>query len=154
MSAPWWMAGIPFTCLPDCGKCCDEPGGIVYLRPEDAVIMSKHHNLEIEEWLKRDCRQTIDGRWVLNSDPVTDICIYLDEGKRCSTYEARPVQCRAYPFWAENLRANRSWEKTVEECPGLSAEEAFIIDGNTIRTKILGDRDASRGFRSWPPHKR
>jgi hypothetical protein len=42
----------------------------------------------------------------------------------------------------------------VEECPGLSVEEAFIIDGNTIRTKIIEDRDATRGFRSWPLPKR
>ena len=73
MQPPWWMAGVPFSCQPNCGKCCDEPGGIVYLRPEDAEIMSSHHNLQVEEWLERDCRQTLDGRWILKSDPVTDI---------------------------------------------------------------------------------
>ena len=29
--------------------------------------------------------------------------------------------------------------------------KARIIDGDTIRRKILEDRDASRGFREWPP---
>ena len=43
---------MPFTCQPDCGKCCDEPGGIVYLRPEDAKIMASHHEMVVEEWLE------------------------------------------------------------------------------------------------------
>lgn len=126
----------------------------MYLRPEDAMIMSKHHEMEVQDWLERDCRQTMDGRWILKSDPVTDICIYLDEQKRCTTYEARPAQCRSYPFWAENVRSDRSWKKTVSECPGLESEEAFIISGDSIRTKIIEDRDASRGFREWPPKSR
>ena len=43
--------------------------------------------------------------------------------------------------------------KTVNSCPGLESEEAFIIDGNTIRKKIIEDRDAFRGFRKWPPKR-
>jgi hypothetical protein len=116
--------------------------------------MASHHGLEVPEWLERDCRKTLDGRWVLKSDPLTDICIYLDEDKKCTTYESRPAQCRSFPFWAENVRSDRSWKKTVSECPGLESEEAFIIDGNTIRNKIIVDRDATRGFREWPIKKR
>ena len=29
-----------------------------------------------------------------------------------------------------------------------------IIDDNTIRKKIIDDRDATRGFREWPPKRR
>ena len=147
MNRPWWMKGVPFSCQADCGKCCDEPGGIVYLRPEDAKILSKHHQLEMDEWLERDCRQTIDGRFVLKSDPITDICIYLSADKKCTVYESRPVQCKSYPFWPENLRSERSWKRTIEECPGLYSEDAIIIDGDTIKAKMLADREATRGFR-------
>ncbi len=154
MNSPWWMSGVPFSCQPECGKCCDEPGGIVYLRPEDAIALSKHHNLNVEDWLERDCHQTIDGRYILNSDIYTDVCIYLDSGKKCTVYESRPAQCKSFPFWAENVHSDKSWRLTVKSCPGLDSEEAFIIDGNTIRKKIIADRDAYRGFRSWPPRKR
>jgi len=150
MNRPWWMKGVPFSCQADCGKCCDEPGGIVYLRPEDAKILSKHHQLEMDEWLERDCRQTIDGRFVLKSDPITDICIYLSADKKCTVYESRPVQCKSYPFWPENLRSERSWKRTIEECPGLYSEDAITIDGDTIKAKMLADREATRGFRKWP----
>ena len=53
MMRPWWMSGVPFACQPNCGKCCDEPGGIVYLRPEDAETLASHHDMEVEEWLER-----------------------------------------------------------------------------------------------------
>ena len=150
MNRPWWMKGVPFSCQADCGKCCDEPGGIVYLRPEDAQILSKHHQLEIDEWLERDCRQTLDGRFVLKSDPITDSCIYLSDDKKCTVYESRPVQCKSYPFWPENLRSERSWKRTIEECPGLYSEDAITIDGDTIKAKMLADREATNGFRKWP----
>ena len=150
MNGTWWSNGIPFSCQSDCGKCCDEPGGIVYLHPNDAIALSTHLNLSVEEWLDQDCRKTIDGRYILNSNPDTDVCIYLDENKKCVNYQVRPMQCRSYPFWGENVRSIRSWTKTVEECPGLSAEDAIIIDGDSIRMKIINDRNSTRGFRHWP----
>tara|TARA_Y100001954_G_C15423892_1_gene413575 strand:- start:72 stop:518 length:447 start_codon:yes stop_codon:yes gene_type:complete len=148
------MAGVPFSCQPNCGKCCDEPGGIVYLRPEDAEQLAAFHKMDVIDWLERDCHQTLDGRWILNSDQYTDVCIYLDGEKKCTVYLSRPAQCKSFPFWAENLRTDRAWKQTVSSCPGLESEEAFIIDGNTIRNKIIDDRDAFRGFRNWPPKRR
>ena len=154
MNRPWWMDGVPFSCQENCGKCCDEPGGIVYLSPKDALALSSRHGMDIFDWLHRDCRQTLDGRWVLKSDSYTDICIYLDDAKKCTVYDSRPSQCRSFPFWAENVRSQKSWNQTVNSCPGLESEQAFIIDGNTIRKKIIDDRDAFRGFRHWPPKLR
>ena len=81
MNKPWWMSGVPFSCQPNCGKCCDEPGGIVYLRPQDAEMLANHHGMEVVDWLERDCKQTMDGRYILKSDQYTDICIYLDGEK-------------------------------------------------------------------------
>ena len=57
---------------------------------------------------------------------------------------------KSYPFWPENLRSERSWKRTIEECPGLYSEDAISIDGDTIKAKMLVDREATRGFRKWP----
>ena len=81
MNKPWWMSGVPFSCQPNCGKCCDEPGGIVYLRTQDAQLLANHHEMKVTDWLERDCTQTMDGRYILKSDQYSDICIYLDEEK-------------------------------------------------------------------------
>ncbi len=72
------MGGVPFSCQPNCGRCCDEPGGIVYLSTRDAERISAHHGLEVDVWLERDCRQTLDGRDVLKSRASDEVCIFLD----------------------------------------------------------------------------
>ena len=91
MNKPLVDVRVPFSCQPNCGKCCDEPGGIVYLRPQDAQLLANHHGMEVSDWLERDCSQTMDGRYILKSDQYTDICIYLDEEKNALfTKSAQP----------------------------------------------------------------
>ena len=154
MKAAWWMGGVPFACQPNCGRCCDQPGGIVYLSIRDAERIASHHEMEMEAWLERDCRKTLDGRYVLQSRPSDDVCIFLDGEKRCSIYEVRPQQCAAFPWWSENLATERSWKEVKEECPGLTAEDAIVIDGEAIRIHVFADRESTKGFRNWPPLNR
>jgi Fe-S-cluster containining protein len=110
--------------------------------------------MEVEAWLERDCRKTLDGRYVLQSRPSDDVCIFLDGEKRCSIYEVRPQQCAAFPWWSENLATERSWKEVKEECPGLTAEDAIVIDGEAIRIHVFADRESTKGFRNWPPLNR
>lgn len=151
---PWWMKGVAFKCQANCGKCCDEPGGIVYLSQKDAIRIAQHHEMDVESWLQRDCKQTLDGRYILKSRIEDEICIYLDANKQCTIYQVRPQQCAAFPWWGENLANQRSWNKVVSECPGLSADDAIIVDGNKIRIQVFSDRESSKGFRQWPVKKR
>ena len=99
------------------------------------------------EWLQRDCRRRLDGKWVLKSRPEDDICIYLDDDMKCMVYDAKPTQCSAFPWWRENLRTERKWNKVVRGCPGLSEEGAALTDGEEIMKWVLADHEASKGFR-------
>ena len=154
MRPPCWMEGVAFSCQDNCGRCCDEPGGIVYLSITDAERIAQAHDMDVESWLERDCRQTLDGRYILKSRPVDDVCIYLDEKKQCSIYSVRPQQCAAFPWWSENLATDKAWKETKESCPGLTAEDAIVIDGQNIRIHMFADRESTKGFRSWPPRNR
>jgi len=52
---------------------------------------------------------------------VPTTCRFLDPvtKKRCLVYEARPAQCRTWPFWPENMNA-RAWDREVVAfCPGV-----------------------------------
>ena len=60
MMRPWWMSGVPFACQPDCGKCCDEPGGIVYLRPIDAEALA-----HIMKWKLKNGLRGIVGKHLM-----------------------------------------------------------------------------------------
>ena len=149
MRYPWWTSGVKFSCQTGCGKCCDEPGGIVYLSRHDARRISASLSMPVEDWLARDCEQTLDGRYILKSRQSDGICIYLSEQKTCNIYLHRPQQCAAFPWWAENLATERAWNQTKLECPGLTADDAILIDGNTIKIHVLADRQSTKGFRKW-----
>ena len=149
MKSPWWMKGVPFSCQPECGKCCDEPGGIVFLSTNDAQRIAKHFDMEVSDWLERDCRKTLDGRYILNSRKSDDVCIYLDDSKQCDIYQVRPQQCAAFPWWSENLRTERAWLETKAHCPGIEAEDAFLVEANEIQFHVNKDMISSKGFRVW-----
>lgn len=34
-------------------------------------------------------------------------------------YEARPTQCRTYPFWSNIVDSKESWNREARECPGI-----------------------------------
>ena len=43
--------------------------------------------------------------------------------KGCTIYEARPLQCRSFPFWAHNLVNEESWKSVASSCPGVGLGE-------------------------------
>jgi len=145
--ASWWESGIKFTCLPNCGKCCNEPNGIVYLSLKDMTRLAAFQNMSLSEWIKRDCRKTLDGRYVLKSKPENLICIYLDDDLKCNVYDSKPDQCSAFPWWNENLINEKSWNKTKQICPGIEHPDALLIDNNTIKFWIEADNIAEKGVR-------
>lgn len=115
--SPWWAAGVRFECQGS-GRCCVSRGefGFVYLTKVDRQRMAKLLKLSTTAFTKKYCAKT-DGVWHLQEAAGPE-CIFL-EGKRCSVYEARPVQCRTWPFWPEVMAA-KTWTKEVAAyCPGV-----------------------------------
>lgn len=56
-------------------------------------------------------------------------CILLDpETRRCTVYEARPIQCRTWPFWDSNLKRKRDWQETCEVCPGAGTGRLYSLE--------------------------
>ena len=148
MRGAWWADGVHFTCQPDCGRCCDEPGGIVYLSRADAQRIAEHKNLDVHTFLKRECTKTLDGRYILRSNQSDGICIYLDEKKQCTIYEVRPQQCKAF-LVVRKPSKQAILEQGQATCPGLTAEDAILIRGEEIRLHVHADRQSTQGFRVW-----
>lgn len=128
VSKAWWSKGVRFECQGS-GQCCLSRGeyGFVFLTREDRKRMADHLQLGLREFTKTYCDKT-QGYYHLKEEKNRDNCTFLD-GKKCGIYEARPVQCRTWPFWPEVMNA-KTWNKEVKGfCPGvgkgrlISAEE-------------------------------
>ena len=110
--------GIRFECQGS-GKCCTSHGefGFVFLTLEDRKRFAKHLNITVGEFKKNYCNQT-NGIWHLIEDVKNPDCMFLKE-KRCSVYDARPNQCRTWPFWPDVMNA-KAWKSEVASfCPGV-----------------------------------
>jgi Fe-S-cluster containining protein len=44
-------------------------------------------------------------------------CIFWDGA--CTVYCARPLQCRAFPFWQSILGSKEAWTVAASGCPGM-----------------------------------
>ena len=56
-------------------------------------------------------------------------CIFWNNGG-CEIYEARPLQCRSYPFWKPFLINKQSWDGEALSCPGMN-------NGKTVDKKTI-----------------
>lgn len=113
----FYKDGLKFECQGS-GKCCTSHGefGFVYLTPLDRKRFAEFLGITTREFTKNYCEKT-HGIWHLKEDSTNPDCLFL-KNKRCSVYDARPTQCRTWPFWPEVMNA-KSWAKEVVAfCPG------------------------------------
>lgn len=133
----FYKEGLHFECQGS-GKCCVSRGqyGFVYLTKEDRKKMAAHLNLSVGEFRKKYCKTT-DGVQHLIQPESTDDCVFLEQN-RCQVYEARPIQCRTWPFWPENMNP-KAWKKNVIAfCPGASVQtKKSLRSGKDIHKQVI-----------------
>lgn len=126
MTLPWYKDGLRFKCT-GCGKCCTGPSGIVHITSDEAVQMAKALNLTLQVFKIRYTR-TRNNQLALvekKNELGGYDCIFLKD-KACQIYQARPAQCRSYPFWPENLNTSQSWYLASLTCEGINDNAPFI----------------------------
>lgn len=113
----WWEEGVRFECQGS-GRCCVSRGefGYVYLTLEDRKRMAALLGMTTAAFTRTWCKKT-DGVYHLKEAQGPE-CVFL-KGNRCTVYEARPEQCRTWPFWPEVMNA-KTWKTEVAAyCPGV-----------------------------------
>jgi Fe-S-cluster containining protein len=153
----WYQQGLRFTCT-TCGNCCTGGPGFVWLTEDEIARLADHLQLTVAETTERYCRR-LNDKFSLKearSTSGTYDCIFLKEVKPprtsrrgeaivqakrvCGVYEARPLQCRTWPFWPENLDSKSAWEVETRKCPGMNTGRHYT------RTQIEAVRDSA----DWP----
>ncbi len=113
---PWYLEGLRFECR-RCHACCKARGEYVFVYIEDQEVepIARALGLSPRAFLKRFCTRH-EGERVLRFEE--ELCP-LHDGRGCRVHPVRPVQCRTWPFWPENLQSREAWEEKVGSfCPG------------------------------------
>ena len=150
-SKPWYADGLRFTCS-QCGNCCSGGPGYVWITSEEIARLAKHLGITEDALTQKYCRR-VAGQYALkevkNPRSGEHDCIFIKEiatengGHRkriCTVYEARPLQCRTWPFWDGNLSSEQAWNRAARSCLGMNHGELFD------RQRIEQLRDA----KEWP----
>ncbi|MEM8494740.1 MAG: YkgJ family cysteine cluster protein, partial [Planctomycetota bacterium] len=109
--------------------------------------LAEHLGLSRDVTIRKHCR-LINGKLSLKERKVgfrKYDCIFLtgepDGPRGCGIYEARPLQCRTWPFWPENLDDAATWDGIHDKtCPGMNSGKRYT------KTQIERIRDAD----DWP----
>lgn len=109
-----------FACIRGCTACCSGGPGFVWLSETDADRLAACLGITRAELLKRHCRMVDTGLGMspsLNERPDYS-CIFLGR-EGCLVYDARPTQCRTYPYWESIVDSAESWQDEARHCPGI-----------------------------------
>jgi Fe-S-cluster containining protein len=110
------MDGLRFECQPGCTNCC-RTHGFVYITPEDLVRIAAHLGMTPELF---EAKYVFRTKHLLRlRKPREKQCHFLTD-RGCTVHAAKPVQCRAYPFWPEFVQYRDLWEEEGKKCPGIN----------------------------------
>lgn len=143
--AKFYEEGLRFQCQGS-GNCCTSHGefGFVFLTLDDRRRFAKHLKTTTAAFTRKYC-DLKDGVWHLKEDGKNPDCMFLTN-KRCTVYEARPTQCRTWPFWPEVMNP-KSWKTEVASfCPGVG--KGPLISKEEIEKVIFEDYENTKKFGS------
>jgi Fe-S-cluster containining protein len=132
---PWYHKGLKFECT-QCGDCCTGAPGFVWVNQDEINALATHLQLDVDEFERKYVRRVGVRRSLIefsNGD-----CVFFDTDKRkCSVYEARPRQCKTWPFWDSNLDTPEDWKHTCEVCPGSGQGKLYSLDIIEAQRKVM-----------------
>ena len=133
MDKEFFKKGINFKCQGS-SNCCVSRGsyGYVYLSKKDLIKIAKYLNVSINLFKKKYCEYS-DGYLHLKEININGNCQFL-ENKKCSIYTARPMQCRTWPFWKENMNTKK-WNERNNQF--LSRYRKREINKSSMIQKII-----------------
>jgi hypothetical protein len=132
----WFEEGLEFSCT-QCGNCCTGPPGAVWFTDAEGKAMAKKLEVSEDYFYKRYARK-VGIRWSLTENVISGKydCVFLDRESAlpsCKLYEARPSQCRTWPFWSENLTSQSAWLRAKSETPCPGMDTGKLIPASEIR---------------------
>jgi uncharacterized protein len=132
---PWYNDGLKFECT-QCGDCCTGAPGYVWVTNEEIAALAGELKLPVEEFEQRFVRKVGIRKSLIeygNGD-----CVFFDgQSRKCTVYEARPKQCRTWPFWESNIRTPAAWQHTCQVCPGSGRGNLYTVEEVVAQSSVV-----------------
>lgn len=133
---PWYKDGLRFECS-QCGNCCTGAPGYVWVNDQEIKALTDAVGLAdaamFEEMYVRKVGVRRSLREYSNGD-----CVFFDnQTRKCKVYEARPRQCRTWPWWDSNLQSPATWQRTCDVCPGSGEGKLVTLEEIEVQRKIV-----------------
>jgi len=100
-----------------CGNCCRAGHGRVWFEPEELPAMAAARGMEEQAFAALHVTR-VGERLSLREGPHGR-CSLLEGLNECSVYEARPEQCRSFPYWPAILEGGPALERAAAYCRDL-----------------------------------
>ena len=111
----------PNACESCQGRCCTGESGYIYVSKNEIQKISTLLNLEVKLFVEKYLFKKM-YKYSIKEIQYNDSfeCIFYDrESNGCNIYDARPTQCKTFPFW--DYYKTRVDELKLE-CPGIITE--------------------------------
>ena len=133
---PWYKDGLRFKCT-QCGDCCTGAPGYVWVNQAEVEGIAAELGESDVDAFEAEYVRKIGIRRSLREFPNGD-CVFFDSQKRkCTVYNARPRQCRTWPFWDSNLRSPEAWDDTCDVCPGSGKGKLYQLEHIELQRKVF-----------------
>ncbi len=131
----WYADGLKFKCS-GCGDCCTGAPGNVWVNKQEIQDLANSVDMTVEEFHEAYVRR-VGVRYSLKEFDDGD-CVFFDSKNRnCGVYDARPRQCRSWPFWTSNLKSPETWEQTCDVCPGSGTGKLYSLTSIEQQRKMI-----------------
>lgn len=108
----------PSACDTCGGRCCTGESGNIFVNAEEITALAALLSMDVSEFMrdylvKKGYKYSLREKLV----GVSYDCVFFDRANGgCQVYQARPLQCRTFPFW--EYYKDRVDELKIE-CPGV-----------------------------------
>ena len=123
---PWFKNGLRFQCT-QCGDCCTGAPGYVWVNKEEIEALARRLGTSVADFERKYVRQVGIRKSLIEYE--NGDCVFFDpQARKCTVYEARPAQCRTWPFWNSNLTSPKAWDDVKTGCPGAGHGTLYSLE--------------------------
>lgn len=113
---------LEFSCT-RCGLCCKEEG-YVFFSYSDISRASRYLKITPMDFIKKYLKYNEDLEHYIEVTKSLP-CLFLDNKNGCKINDAKPEQCKTFPYWKEYMDrdGNLISGKFDRPCPGVQSKK-------------------------------